>query len=207
MAAYEEERHTFIVQSNLIDPEFDENRVLIPGAKPGDPMYDRHLNAYEAAYDLLSSTVIPRTFALTVHRELTRGLELYERNEFSGAYRKHGVEVGGWSPPDGFMVPLLVEGRLHAKIIDYMANPRGHCKTKRRAWEIHNAYETIHPFADGNGRSGRCVMNGFMRANNRPILIVYNESKRDYIAHINRYRELHWANFKVGPQDINSLPV
>lgn len=42
--------------------------------------------------------------------------------------------------------------------------------------ELHVDYERVHPFVDGNGRTGRMFMNWWRIKNNLPILII-NEGK------------------------------
>lgn len=46
----------------------------------------------------------------------------------------------------------------------------------------HVSYEHIHPFIDGNGRTGRMFMNWQRLKAGLPLLIVHNENKQDYYA-------------------------
>ena len=45
---------------------------------------------------------------------------------------------------------------------------------------FHAKFENIHPFADGNGRTGRIVMNYLLVINNHPPIIIHEEDKKDY---------------------------
>ena len=65
----------FIRESNLIDPQpsFDETHI-IPGSKPGEPLYDNHLRAYELALEKIAAP-LTASDVLDIHRELTRGID------------------------------------------------------------------------------------------------------------------------------------
>lgn len=63
---------------------------------------------------------------------------------------------------------------------------------------FHAKFENIHPFADGNGRTGRLAMNYFLVLHNHPPVIIHEENRRAY------YEALEaWDSF----QEIEPLRV
>ena len=47
---------------------------------------------------------------------------------------------------------------------------------------FHAKFENIHPFADGNGRTGRLAMNYFLVLHNHPPIIIHEEDRKKYYA-------------------------
>lgn len=46
---------------------------------------------------------------------------------------------------------------------------------------FHHKFESIHPFSDGNGRTGRMVMNNLLMKRSYPPLIVPNKEREEYL--------------------------
>ena len=124
----------------------------------------------------------------TVHRALTEGTYDTRRyavqGERPGAFKKHdyvtGIrEVG--SPPEE------VKGDL-AELIGEVNTLGGKAPLKAGAY-FHARFENIHPFADGNGRVGRMLLNYWLLLNNYPPIIIYEEERRTYYDALLAYDE------------------
>lgn len=50
------------------------------------------------------------------------------------------------------------------------------------AFHFHLRFEKIHPFTDGNGRTGRMIMNKMLVMRHCPPLVIFNENRKRYFA-------------------------
>ncbi len=73
-----------------------------------------------------------------------------------GRYRTFGVTIGDWRPPGAGLVPALMR-----EFYDGCRWPVSGCQdgdAVAKAIRAHIHFETVHPFADGNGRAGRAIL-------------------------------------------------
>lgn len=55
---------------------------------------------------------------------------------------------------------------------------------------MHVKFESIHPFADGNGRVGRTLLNYYLMLKGYPPMIIHNEDKSTYFMALEAYDRL-----------------
>ena len=70
------------------------------------------------------------------------------------------VRVGNYFPPLG---DITIRTRLEDILTDVNFCVKESTHTERNAYALHQRYESLHPFTDCNGRSGRMVWMWMMR--------------------------------------------
>lgn len=104
-------------------------------------------------------------------------LVLMDRPEDRGVYRRIPVRImGAYHVPSD---PALVPEQMENLVAEFAANKKMH--PIERAAIFHLKFEGIHPFVDGNGRTGRLILNlMLMQAGYPPINVKYSDRKRYY---------------------------
>lgn len=179
----------FIRESNKIDKQFDSAGLLIPGAKPGDLMYDNQVRAIELFPCLIKDKPISKNLILTLHRELTRGVDVLEQQAQSGCYRKIDVYIGGAKSPLPILAKSIIEEILLPTIEKERGKPKTESEALKFAWWCHDLFECAHPFIDGNGRTGRLLLNFILELFGYDKKVIYYEDRFDYYAHIQKFRK------------------
>jgi hypothetical protein len=104
--------------------------------------------------------------------------------EGPGALRRHNIESfpGGMTPPDWPDVPAQLADwatdatRLEAQTPSFAEDlARLHCR-----------FEQLHPFLDGNGRTGRLLVNLLLVRLGYPPAIIYRGQRAPYLAGLRR---------------------
>jgi Fic family protein len=132
---------------------------------------------------------------LEIHRRLLSGTRL---EEYGGRFREKQNWIGGsaYNPCSAAFVPPppeLVEG-LIADLVDF-ANEDSLPAVAQSAI-AHAQFETIHPFVDGNGRTGRALVHLILRRRGLaprvlpPVSLILATWAQDYIDGLtaSRYR-------------------
>lgn len=143
----------FLSESNAIEGVYD-TRSLLDAKKAWD---------YLIKQDVLTTSVVLMTHKILMSHQGT--LQTHER----GHYRQCPVYIGGRAALPHFLVPMEMQQWIFETM---RAHPPVDAK------EMHVRYERIHPFVDGNGRTGRMFMNWTRLKRTGEPLLVIKESER-----------------------------
>jgi Fic family protein len=115
-------------------------------------------------------------------------------DRIAGELREEPSWIGGASPPDAeFVGPPWEEVRPLLEDLCAFVN-RDDISPVAQAAVAHAQFETIHPFGDGNGRVGRCLIQipfrrrGLSPRYMPPVSIVLGANKDAYIAGLEGFR-------------------
>lgn len=133
-------------------------------------------------------TCIDVPFILKLHGLLTYGCyddERWRKGERPGMFKRNDYCVG---VSDVGSFPDEVESDLQTLLSEMNDNELAGDVLVKAAYS-HAVFETIHPFADGNGRVGRTLMNYYLVKHNYPPIVVFNEDKETYYLALEVYNK------------------
>ena len=147
----------------------------------GDTRYSNRNEVKEVKNSILAFEYIQKSFKFNLasikrlYHVLTKGLFMEGNIPYPRSFKKEEIIVGNsqtTSPED-------VEKELTALVNWYRINKRK-MHPLILAFEFHRRYEFIHPFRDGNGRTGRLIMNKILMSAGYLPVIVYKDNKSAY---------------------------
>jgi len=112
--------------------------------------------------------------------------------DFAGQFRKVEVVIRnlrGEVIHKG--VPVKELNNYLKEFVDWYKGNKKKFKPLALAAIIHNQFEHIHPFQDGNGRVGRLLLNFILLKNGYPPLNIALEDRREYYSVLNEYSNNH----------------
>ncbi len=175
----------FTYQSNAIEgntlSQSETELVLSKGITIGGKTLGEHLEVvgHKEAIDYIETlsraeTKIGEWEIRQIHSLVMRKITPAE----AGRYRQLDVRAAGtgYVYPPHYLLPGLMD-----EFVQWMQSAQTQAHPVLYASEAHYRFVSIHPFADGNGRTGRLLMNLLLLKSGFPIVSISNESRKDYI--------------------------
>ena len=155
-------------------------QLLFEGITPRKSM--REINEvlnHKKAFDFILSYNgdVTKEFICNLHKIVVKDTLKEELKTQIGCFRNLQVYIRGtdWLPPKPKDVPKEIKSLLF-----------WYSKNKEKLHPLivsayfHAGFETVHPFVDGNGRTGRLLMNFILHKNNLPMINIPNSIKHKY---------------------------
>jgi Fic family protein len=179
-------RSEFCYQSNLIEGIKSPIHVIETmdvGAKSEWPhVLGDHFSAFDYMLanfkDVLKEENIRNLHFILMHN-------LFKKpKKYAGKYRECKIWVGGKGGPYYKQIPKLMKN-LELDI----CRVESQNSWQEELWNIHHEFETIHPFVDGNGRTGRLILNWLSLKHLGMFNVVTLEKRKKYYETIRSYKE------------------
>lgn len=154
---------------------YNDNSFKIEGKEPRE-IYEaiNHKNALELVFEnLKNDKIFDERFIKKINETINKNIKDTE------GYRKIQVFIRGSEhiPPEPEKIPNL----MNYYIYNYN-NDEQDIYTKIAKYHIE--FEKIHPFEDGNGRTGRLLLNYELLKNNLPPVVIAKEDRVKYFEFI-----------------------
>lgn len=143
--------------------------------------YHRMLDAFE------KQEALDQALLLEFQGLLTQGTYdtlRYQKGERPGTYKKNDYVTG---PQEIGALPEDVPEELN-ELLAEMEGVKPEQALTAAAY-FHAKFENIHPFADGNGRTGRLLMNYLLLLWDHPPIIIHEEDRKAYYAALEQFDE------------------
>lgn len=149
------------------------NENVIPaGVTPND--YNETINSKDC-YEFIKeyNGEFNQKFLLKVHKLLTQNTNC----KIVGNYRDYEVRISGseWIPPTYEKIKEEIR-----KVFQWYYSARKKLHPIELSAILHNKLVRVHPFADGNGRTSRVVMNWVLMKNKFPMFYIELKDKINY---------------------------
>lgn len=135
-----------------------------------------HKDAFLYVQDIVSNKMPLTEFVIkNIH-----SLVLMNKPEDKGVYRRVPVRImGAFTEP---VQPYMIEPKI-TELLAENEKRKATMNIIERVARFHLEFESIHPFIDGNGRTGRLLMNFELMQNGYPpINVKFSDRKRYYDA-------------------------
>jgi Fic family protein len=163
-----------------------------------------YIDALNYGIDRLKDFPFSLRFIREIHFKL---LDNGRTTHFSdpGNFRKSQNWINGKGPADADFVPPTVEAMNDAlSDLEKFIHKNDNMPLLIKTALIHSQFETIHPFLDGNGRTGRLMITYYLLNENmleKPVLYLssyFKKYKKLYYQRLTDYRDgkiEKWINF------------
>lgn len=149
----------------------------------GDPRTLFEIHNLKTCHELLLDSFgrrqpLDEAMLLEVHQTLTQGTydgRRWQMGERPGSYKVGDYVVGAG---DVGATPHEVQAEISC-LLEELESVRGGDALTIAAY-FHAVFENIHPFADGNGRVGRALMNYLLLLHDHPPVIVFEGDRMAY---------------------------
>jgi len=153
-----------------LELEFLQHSNWIENERSEEALEDAYL-----AWEYLKKQEITLKSVLTTHLLLMRRVN----NPIAGMIRNCDVWIGGKKKT--FVAETLIEQDLES-LFDAMEASKRLSNEKMKidcAETMHIDFESIHPFVDGNGRTGRLILNRHRLMLGLPILVIHEGKEQE----------------------------
>ncbi len=114
--------------------------------------------------------------------------------DFAGELRRPGEEVVVRTVKG----EILHEGAPQSRVVSLLKELIAWYNKNKKSYPplvlaavVHNQFETIHPFADGNGRVGRLLLNNILIKNGLPPVNIDLKNRFQYYSTLQAYQKKH----------------
>jgi Fic family protein len=195
-AVYTEFAKEFIFNSNNIEGSKIPPEIVKEIIDSGDTKYKDKNEVKEVRNSISSFEYLNTRFKFNIisikrlYHLLTKDLLDESRRPYPKGFKKIPNIVGNSKTT----APEDVEKEL-INLLNWYKQNKNKLHPLMLAFEFHRRYEFIHPFSDGNGRTGRLIMNKILMSEGYSPIIVYKENKIAYFNSIKNSQEGRVKNY------------
>ena len=186
----------FIFNSNNIEGSKIPAEKVREIIDKGDAKYDDRNEVKEVKNSILALEYLKKDFKFNLisikrlYNILTKSLTREGNIPYPKGFKKEPNIIGNSATTS----PDKVEEEL-INLLSWYKKNKNKLHPLILAFGFHRKYEFIHPFSDGNGRTGRLIMNKVLMSNGYSPIIVYKENKLAYFNALEKTRDGKLKNY------------